>query len=264
MSVCINCSPRRKLALLITNRKYTKKPLTNGQDNSVELAKRLQQFGFICKVYRDTTITEMQEAFRDFISNLQCHDIIVIYYTGHSKYIHGNLYNSSITPKCRISVANMFQCIRAQIYDGHVLYLGDTCSSDKRHCLYGNCIPRDQRWYDKYKDCDAYNITDHYGKLPQKRMTTKVHFTTILSSEPGTATYAAGTRQLFDHTAALITYMTPLIDKYTHNVSTNPYTFNDVYKKLYDYMIDRDLQRPYMTCVGDIIHITCDKCKSSI
>lgn len=258
MAACITCPSTRKFALLITNRQYKKKPLTNGVNNSVELAKQLQSMGFVCSVYRDLEIADMLAAYLTFIKSLRDHDIIIIYFTGHSKYIMGTLYNSSVTPKCRISMANIFQCIRAQISHGTVLYMGDTCSSDKRNCHYGNCIPHDQKWYDKYKECDKYLIADHYGKSPQKRMTTNVHFTTVLSSEPGTATYAAGTHDLFDHTAALITFISPVAPQYTSPGQL--YTVGDMYAKLYNYMTPRQLQRPYMTSVGNPIYIRCTKC----
>ena len=258
MSVCLTCQKIRKVALLITNRKYVKKPLTNGHENSTEFAKQLSSMGFVCSVYRDLEIADMQLAFRTFIAGLQDNDMIVIYFTGHSKYIVDSLYNTSITPGCRISMANIFQCIRAQISRGTVLYMGDTCSSDKRNCHYGHCIPRDQKWYDKYAERDKYIITDHYGKTPQKRMTTNVTFTTLLSSEPGTATFAVGTDELFDHTAAIITYINPSVGEHVYPGQT--YSINDMYAKLYAYMIKRQLQRPYITSVGAPIYIRCPNC----
>ena len=260
----MHCSPSPKKALLITNRKYVKNPLRNGMRNSHCLAECLQTFGFVCTVHVDLDIDAMRAAISTFINSLSPGDTVVVYFTGHSKRIGTSLYNTSITPKCRIAVSSIFKAIREHMQYGQVLYIGDTCSADKRDCHYGNCIPTDQQWFDKYRTRDVHNITNSTDAStkngPFKTCLQNVQFTMLLASEPGTNAYSDGTVNLSRFTAAIITFMSPAVFLYKNTAPAySVYDFySDVYARIYN---DQNrYQKPYLTATGGGLYIYCTEC----
>lgn len=255
---CLNCTSRRKMALLISNTEYIRRPIITGKRNATELATLLGRLGFACHVHRELHIAEMQSAFRDFINLLLPDDMVIIYYVGHSKGIIDTVYNTSLTPKCRISVTNIVHCVREKIARGILMYIGDTCSTDKRNCIYSNCMPMDQKWFDKYRDRDAYNIAAYHNKRPYNRTSGHVYFAALMSSEPGTATYSNGTPDLTEYTAHVITILSAAVMRIL--TKKRSVSMHDAYIQLCRYAHDRLRQRPYYTNNGADIYVCCDKC----
>lgn len=257
---CIQCSKSPKKALLISNRNYVKNRLTNGMGNAYGLTECLQILGFECTVCTELDITAMRSAIREFIDGLHPGDIVVLYFTGHSKRIGTSLYNTSLTPKCRIAVASIFKAIREQMQSGQVLYIGDTCSADKRDCHYGNCIPTDQTWFDKYAKRDEHNIEHKSDGRPFKKCMQDVQFTTILASEPGTNAYSDGNTNLSRFTAAIITFLSPL--RFMYKCPSESYSIYDFYADVYEniYNAQDQYQKPYMTTSGTRLNIYCSNC----
>jgi hypothetical protein len=244
---CITCTPSRKFAFLLVNYEYVKRPLIIGMQNARRFAKQLVRMGFICDVHHNLNIVDMQTAYRNFIDKLQPNDIIIIYFSGHSKNIGDAMYNSSITPKCRISVANIFQCIRTKIKTGVCIYIADTCSADKLNCHFADCRPLTHAWVDKYITRDQYNIHNRYETDTKKckKRRGNVSFVILTSSEPGTVSYDvaknANKKNISKFTGAVIGYMS----KDRMRSRTSVYTIYDFYNDVVHALSDMlQIQQP--------------------
>src|SRR5579863_4337380 len=80
----------RRVALVIGNRAYPRKPLVNSVNDARDLGALLQdQLGFRTTVKTDLNQEGMVRAVEDFLSQVQAGDIALFYYAGHGMQIDG-------------------------------------------------------------------------------------------------------------------------------------------------------------------------------
>ncbi len=85
----------RRLALVIGNRAYPWKPLTNPVNDATDVAAALERDGFAhpdIHVLTDVPGTEMKRAVREFIDSVKSGDFAFVYYSGHGVEIKGTNY----------------------------------------------------------------------------------------------------------------------------------------------------------------------------
>jgi hypothetical protein len=80
----------RRIALVIGNRAYPRKPLVNSVNDARELGALFQdQLGFRTTVKTDLNQEGMVRAVEDFLSQVQSGDVALFYYAGHGMQIDG-------------------------------------------------------------------------------------------------------------------------------------------------------------------------------
>jgi len=89
-----NGEPPRRLALVIGNRDYPWKPLTNPVNDATDVAAALEQAGFKgnVKTVFNAQHDAMKRAVRDFVASVHPGDFAFVYYSGHGVEVKGINY----------------------------------------------------------------------------------------------------------------------------------------------------------------------------
>jgi hypothetical protein len=89
-----NAAPSRRLALVIGNKDYAWKPLTNPVNDATDVAAALDQAGFKGNVTRvfNAQHDAMKRAVRDFVASVHPGDFAFVYYSGHGVEVKGINY----------------------------------------------------------------------------------------------------------------------------------------------------------------------------
>jgi uncharacterized caspase-like protein len=89
-----NGQPSRRLALVIGNKEYPWKPLTNPVNDATDVAAALEQAGFKgnVKLVFNTQHDAMKRAVRDFVASVHPGDFAFVYYSGHGVEVKGVNY----------------------------------------------------------------------------------------------------------------------------------------------------------------------------
>jgi hypothetical protein len=82
----------RRLALVIGNRDYVHKPLSNPVNDASDLANALKAVGFEAKLATNLNRVAFEQAARDFAYGVQPGDVALFYFSGHGMEVEGQNY----------------------------------------------------------------------------------------------------------------------------------------------------------------------------
>ena len=81
-----------RLALVIGNKDYPRKPLINPINDARDIKATLEQLGFTVIYRENANLAEMDSAVRSFVSSLNKDSVAVVYYSGHGAQADGANY----------------------------------------------------------------------------------------------------------------------------------------------------------------------------
>jgi hypothetical protein len=82
----------RRLALVIGNRDYTRRPLSNPVNDASDLADSLNAIGFETKLVTNVDRLAFERAVRDFANEVRPGDVALFYFSGHGMGVDGQNY----------------------------------------------------------------------------------------------------------------------------------------------------------------------------
>lgn len=85
-----------KKALCIGTAQYPEAPLKNPVNDATDLSRRLEALGFSCKLCLDGSHKSMNEALKDFTSELSGAEVGLFFFAGHGMQISGENYLTAI------------------------------------------------------------------------------------------------------------------------------------------------------------------------
>lgn len=85
-----------KKALCIGNANYPGDPLRNPANDATDLTQRLEALGFACKLCTDATFRGMDEALKEFASELSGSEVGLFFFAGHGMQIYGENYLTAV------------------------------------------------------------------------------------------------------------------------------------------------------------------------
>jgi hypothetical protein len=85
-----------KKALCIGTAQYPEAPLKNPVNDATDLSRRLEALGFSCKLCLDGSHKSMNEALKDFASELSGAEVGLFFFAGHGMQISGENYLTAI------------------------------------------------------------------------------------------------------------------------------------------------------------------------
>ena len=80
----------RRIAILIGNNAYSKKPLSNAVREAAEMQTAFDSLGFETVLYANAGLIELQFAIRDVVDSLTRADTVVVYFQGYAMQIDGD------------------------------------------------------------------------------------------------------------------------------------------------------------------------------
>ena len=80
-----------KKALCIGSAQYPEGPLKNPVNDATDLSRRLEALGFSCQLCTDASYRRMDEALKDFASELSGAEVGLFFFAGHGMQISGEI-----------------------------------------------------------------------------------------------------------------------------------------------------------------------------
>ncbi len=105
----------RRLALVIGNRDYTRKPLSNPINDASDLAKALKQVGFEATLATNVDRVAFEQTVRDFANVVRPGDVALFYFSGHGMEVDGQNYLLPVNFDARSVVEVKYQAQPASL-----------------------------------------------------------------------------------------------------------------------------------------------------
>lgn len=117
-----------RIALVIGNSDYIYvEKLKNPKNDANDISNILETLGFNVKKYLNLTITEMEDAKRNFLIELRHYSTGLFFYAGHAMQIEGNNYLVPIDCQITDKETTIFSCLNVNTYlDGIAKHEGKT------------------------------------------------------------------------------------------------------------------------------------------
>src|SRR6185437_12159873 len=85
-----------KKALCVGNALYPEAALKNPGNDATDLASKLGALGFLCKLITNATFRGMEDALKEFASELSDAEVALFFFAGHGMQISGDNYLTAI------------------------------------------------------------------------------------------------------------------------------------------------------------------------
>ncbi|CAF4894879.1 unnamed protein product, partial [Rotaria magnacalcarata] len=118
----------RKVALVIANQSYSKRPLANSVNDANDLADALRIIGFEVTLGADCTHQEMANLIDDFADKIQDQDLVMFYFAGHETL-------ESLSSQTSYVTIFILDCCREYLFDDTSKFRGAKSSSSGLHAM---------------------------------------------------------------------------------------------------------------------------------
>ncbi|WP_347987280.1 caspase family protein [Methylomonas sp. AM2-LC] len=106
----------KRLALVIGNKDYLRKPLINPVNDARDMKAALEQVGFRVIYRENTSLLDLDNAVHEFVNNLKKESVGLVYYSGHAAQTDGTNYLIPVG----IEIQNKSE-LKARAYDAGII-----------------------------------------------------------------------------------------------------------------------------------------------